>query len=98
MARPQGGNGSPCVWLRHGDRHLPGMRIGVQYHRIRCPAFETAKHRQTVTTKHRWAYCWGLFHLQAAPVDMYVLERWRVHAAKHPEHLGFYAFAGIDKL
>ena len=82
------------------------MRVGVQYHvrasprshRVCCPTSETAKHRQAVTTEHWWAYRRGLFHLQAAPVDVHVLERWRVYAAEHPEHLGLYALARIDKL
>src|SRR5438132_8295951 len=105
MARPQGRDGSTYLWLLQGDRHLPDMRVGVQYHvpasprsyLIRCAAFKTAKHRQTITTGYRWAYRWGLFHLQAAPVDVDVLERWRMHTAEHPEYLGFYAFARIDK-
>src|SRR6266571_5087337 len=93
MARPQGGDGATYVWLLKSNRHLPGMRVGVQDHLIRCAAFETAKHRQTVTTEYRRTYGRGLFHLHAAPVDMHVLERWCVHTAKHPEHFGFYAFA-----
>ena len=74
------------------------MRVGVQYHLVCCAAFEAAKHRQTVTAEHRWTYCRGLFHLQATPVDVHMLERWRVHAAKHPEHLGLYTLTRIDEL
>ena len=72
------------------------MRVGVQYHvqasprshLIRCSTLETAKHCQTITTEYRWAYRRGLFHLQAAPVNVHVLERRLVHTAKHPEHFG----------
>src|SRR5207249_11383617 len=97
MARPQSGDGALCLWLRQGDRHLPRMRVGVQYHLVCGATFETAKHRQAVTTEHRWAYRWSLFHFQATPIDMHILERRRVHTAEHPEHLGFNAFARVDK-
>ena len=74
------------------------MRVGVQHHLVRGPTFDAAKHRQTVTTEHWRAHRRGLFHLQAAPVDVHVLKRWRVQAAEHPQHLGLHALARIDEL
>src|SRR5262245_11514335 len=74
------------------------MRVGVQYDPVCGPAFDTTKHCQTVTTEHWWAERRGLFHFQAAPIDVHVLECRCVHAAEHPEHLGLHAFARIDEL